>query len=308
MRYSTRTEGIPIRTLRIVHRTRYSYDGPVVFGEHRLLIRPRDGHDLRVLDSSLTVSPRADVHWAFDTFGNSVALLSFLDAGDELVIESELLLRRYGLDEPMARFERYAGSYPVQYDEDEQIDLGPFLRADQPQDRPVLADWIAQVLPQLPGGSLQVLDALGTAIHDAFRYARRESEGVQTPAETIRLGEGTCRDFALLFIEAARSLGFAARFVTGYLHDEVAGNESGEDMTGGGATHAWADVFVPGAGWMEFDPTNRIFESRNLIRVAKTRTPSQALPVIGTFVPEGGRLLGLQVTVRVTKVDETVAS
>ena len=109
MRYSTRTEGIPIRTLRIVHRTRYSYDRPVVFGEHRLLIRPRDGHDLRVLDSSLTVSPRADVHWAFDTFGNSVALLSFLDAGDELVIESELLLRRYGLDEPMARFERYAG-------------------------------------------------------------------------------------------------------------------------------------------------------------------------------------------------------
>lgn len=281
------------------------YDRPVAFGEHRLLIRPRDGHDLRVLDSSLTVSPRADVHWAFDTFGNSVALLSFLDVGDELVIESELLLRRYGLDEPMARFERYSGSYPVQYDADERIDLCPFMKTDQPQDQEALTGWIAQVLPELPDGSLQVLDALGSAVHDTLRYARREAPGVQSPAETIRLGTGTCRDFALLFIEAARSLGFAARFVTGYLHDEVAGSESGEDMTGGGATHAWADVFVPGAGWVEFDPTNRIFESRNLIRVAKTRTPSQALPVVGTFVPEGGHLLGLQVAVRVVRLDES---
>lgn len=252
------------------------------------------------------------MHWAFDTFGNSVALLSFLDAGDELVIESRLVLRRYGLDEPMARFGRYAGSYPVQYDDDERIDLCPFFMSappnKQPQDQAALAGWIAQVLPQLPGGSLQVLDELATAIHATFRYARRESAGVQSPAETIRLGAGTCRDFALLFIEAARHLGFAARFVTGYLHDEVAGTDSGEDMTGGGATHAWADVFVPGAGWVEFDPTNRIFESRNLIRVAKTRTPSQALPVIGTFMPKGGQLLGLQVTVRVTRVDETVAN
>lgn len=292
-----------IRTLRILHQTRYSYDRPVVFGEHRLMIRPRDGHDMRVLDSSLTVSPRADVHWAFDTFGNSVALLSFHDSGDELVIESELLLRRYGVDEPMDRIERFAGGYPVDYDPDEQIDLSRYLVADQPQDHAALAAWIAQVMPQLPVGSLQVLHALGTAVHGAFRYARREEEGVQTPAETIERGSGTCRDFALLFMDAARQLGFAARFVTGYLHDEAAGNDTGEDMTGGGATHAWADVFVPGAGWVEFDPTNRIFASRNLIRVATTRTPSQALPVSGTFAAEGGRLLGLQVSVSVTEAE-----
>jgi len=293
-----------MRTLRILHRTCYTYDRPVAFGEHRLMIRPRDGHDMRILDSSLTVSPRADVHWAFDTFGNSVAQLSFHDEADELVIESELLLRRYGLDEPMARFERYAGAYPVHYDADERIDLGPYMLAEYPQDRAVLADWIVQVLTHLPGGSLQVLNALGSAVHEAFRYARREAEGVQTPAATIRLGTGTCRDFALLFMEAARSLGFAARFVTGYLHDEAAGNGTGEDMTGGGATHAWADVFVPGAGWVEFDPTNRIVASRNLIRVASTRTPAQALPVSGTFLDEGGKLLGLQVSVTVTDVEK----
>jgi len=296
-------EDIPIRTLRIVHRTRYAYDRPVTFGEHRLMIRPRDGHDMRILDSSLAVSPRADVHWAFDTFGNSVALLSFHDEADELIIQSELLLRRYGLDEPLARIERYAGAYPVQYGADERIDLGPYLVADQPQEREVLAAWIAQALPHIPAGSLQVLGALGTAIHEAFRYARREEEGVQSPAQTIRLGAGTCRDFALLFMEAARSLGFAARFVSGYLHDEAASNDSGEDMTGGGATHAWADVFVPGAGWVEFDPTNRIIACRNLIRVATTRTPSQALPVSGTFMRTGGEQLGLQVAVSVTNVE-----
>jgi transglutaminase-like putative cysteine protease len=305
MRSTARTgtrKDLPIRTLRILHRTRYAYDRPVAFGEHRLMIRPRDGHDMRILDSSLTVSPRADVHWAFDTFGNSVALLSFHDAADELLIESELLLRRYGLDEPLARIDRFAGAYPVEYDAEERIDLGPYLMAEHPQDRAALAAWIAQVLPQIPGGSMQVLGALGTAVHGAFGYARREAEGVQTPAETIRLGTGTCRDFALLFMEAARSLGFAARFVTGYLHDEAAGNDSGEDMTGGGATHAWADVFVPGAGWVEFDPTNRIVASRNLIRVATTRTPSQALPVSGTFAHGGGQLLGLEVSVSVTDV------
>ena len=267
------------------------------------MIRPRDGHDMRILDSSLAVSPRADVHWAFDTFGNSVALLSFHDAADELVIDSELLLRRYGLDEPLDRIGRYAGAYPVEYDADERIDLGPYLVSEHPQDGPAVSAWIAQVLSPLPGGSLQILNALGSAIHEAFRYARREEEGVQRPAETIGLGSGTCRDFALLFMEAARNLGFAARFVTGYLHDEAAETDSGEDMTGGGATHAWADIFVPGAGWVEFDPTNRIVASRNLIRVASTRTPSQAMPVSGTFAHGGGVLLGLQVSVSVARVD-----
>ncbi|TVR12084.1 MAG: transglutaminase family protein [Salinarimonadaceae bacterium] len=292
-----------MRTLRIVHRTLYTYDAPVAFGEHRLLIRPRDGHDMRILDSVLTVSPRADVHWAFDTFGNSVALLSFHDEADELLIESELLLRRYGLDEPLPRLERYAGAFPAQYEPDERIDLGPYLDLEHPQDLDVVDAWLATMLPRPEGGSLQVLRTLGSAVHEAFRYARREAKGVQTPAETIRLGSGTCRDFALLFMEAARRLGFAARFVTGYLHDEASGNDSGEDMTGGGATHAWADVFVPGAGWVEFDPTNRIIASRNLVRVATTRTPSQALPLSGTFANQGGMLLGLQVAVSVSRVE-----
>jgi len=272
------------------------------------MIRPRDGHDMRILDSSLAVSPRAGVHWAFDTFGNSVAMLSFHDPGDELVIESALLLRRYGLDEPLARIERFAGGYPPEYDADERIDLGPFLRAEYRDDQAALADWIAQALPSPAGGSAQVLDALGHAIHGAFRYSRREAEGTQSPAETIAVQSGTCRDFALFFMEAARSLGFAARFVTGYLNDVAAQNGGVVDLTGGGATHAWADVFVPGAGWVEFDPTNRIVACRNLIRVATTRTPAQAMPVSGTFVHAGGQLLDMQVAVSVGEVSEAEAS
>jgi transglutaminase-like putative cysteine protease len=213
---------VPIRTLRIMHRTRYTYDRPVTFGEHRLMIRPRDGHDMRILESSLSVSPRADVHWAFDAFGNSIALLSFHEAADELSIESELLLRRYGLDEPLARIERYAGLFPARVRPEERIDLAPYPRPSVPAGRGGGGRWLATVLPSPSGGSLQVLDALGTAVHESVHLcAPRESEGVQIPAETIRLGSGTCRDFALLFMEAARGLGFAARFVTGYLHDEA---------------------------------------------------------------------------------------
>lgn len=294
-----------MRTLRISHSTRYRYDRPVAFGPHHLMLRPRDGHDMRILDSALTVSPQADVHWAYDTFGNSVALLTFHEGSDELVIESELLLKRYGVEEPLLRIESRTGAYPVRYDPEDSIDLAPFIAIDRPEDAPVVNAWIEEVvLPKASGGSLQVLDALGEAVHHAFVYRRREAKGVQSPAATITGGSGTCRDFAFLFMEAARSLGFAARFVTGYLHDPAAEAEGEVVMTGGGATHAWADVFMPGAGWVEFDPTNRIIASRNLIRVATTRTPSQALPVSGTFFPgEGGRCTDMEVRVSVLQAE-----
>jgi len=270
-------------TLRIRHRTRYLYDGPVALGQHRLMLRPRDGHDMRILDSRLAVSPRADVEWAYDTFGNSVARLTFQGTTQELVIASELLLRRYAYDEPLCRIARHAGPYPPRYGSDELIDLAAVRAIDRPEAARSLETWIAAALPELPGESVEVLDALCEAIHRAFAYQRREEKGVQSPSETIAAGSGTCRDFAFLFMEAARALGFAARFVTGYLYDPGAEASDGQGMTGGGATHAWADVFLPGAGWVEFDPTNRIVAHRNLVRVATTRTPTQALPVSGTF-------------------------
>jgi transglutaminase-like putative cysteine protease len=289
-------------TYRIRHRTRYTYDGPVTLGLHRLMIRPRDGHDMRILESSLVLRPEAEVRWAFDTFGNSVALLTFDDLADELVIDSELTVRRYGLDEPLPRIARHAGAFPVLYDSDDRTDLAPFLASQYPEDRPAVEGWIQAMMPELSTESLGVLDQLSAAIHERFDYGRREERGVQSPGATIALGHGTCRDFAVLFMEAARLLGFGARFVTGYLYDPSADGSGERALSGGGSTHAWSDVFIPGVGWIEFDPTNRIVAGRNLLRVATTRTQTQALPVSGVFGGVG-RFRGMEVEVTVRRSD-----
>lgn len=294
-------------TFQVCHHTTYSYDRPVSFGDHRLMMRPRDGHDLRLLDSRLTVSPPADIRWEFDTFGNSVALLMFPHPAKQLVVRSELTVRRYGHDDPIDRLTRHTGPYPFEYDREEGIDLAPAVALLFPGDRAALGTWLASKIPFLPDETMALLDALVQAIHGGFSYSRRETAGVQSPAETIRLGSGTCRDFAVLFMEAARHLGFAARFVTGYLYDPATdeARARGTDeaaVRGGGATHAWADVFVRGAGWVEFDPTNRIIAGRNLIRIATTRSPSQALPLSGTFERGEARFLGMEVEVGVARV------
>lgn len=287
-------------TFRIRHYTSYAYDGPVRLGAHRLMIRPRGGHDMRILESSLVLSPPADVRWAFDTFGNSVALLTFRHTTDSLLIGSDLTVRRYGVDEPLQRIARHAGPYPFDYDVGDSIDLAPLLASQFPGDRRAVERWIGSVMPDPPADCLGVLNQLSDAIHRSYAYGRREERGTRSPGETIALGGGTCRDFALLFMEAARLLGFAVRFVTGYVYDPS--SEGAQSvLTGGRSTHAWADVFIPGVGWTEFDPTNRIVADRNLLRVATTRTPSQALPVSGTY--EGTASSSMSVEVGVWRVD-----
>ena len=289
--------------LQVHHRTRYRYERPVAFGIHRLMLRPRDGHDMRIIDSTLTLSPPAEVRWEFDTFGNSVAFAKFSDRAAELVVQSDLVLHRYALDGLLVDLAPHAVPYPFAYGEEDLVDLAPLLRLECEAERATVAEWLGAAMPALPGGSLDALHALNQAICAGFDYRRRDEQGVQTPAETIAAASGTCRDFAFLFMEAARQLGFAARFVTGYLYDPVAdgAGEGDRALAGGGATHAWAETFVPGAGWIECDPTNSIVAGRNLIRVATTRTPAQAQPVRGTFKGDGAACLGMDVTVTVSE-------
>jgi transglutaminase-like putative cysteine protease len=185
----------------------------------------------------------------------------------------------------------------VVYDEDDRIDLAPLIAMQNPGDLPVLRTWLDLNFGNRPNGSLRLLRALGETIHGAFVYTPRDELGTQTAAATIGHGRGTCRDFAFLFMEAARSLGFAARFVTGYLHDPRTDDGA---LTGGGATHAWAEIYIPGRGWIGFDPTNRIVAAGELIRVATTRTPTQASPIIGSFSGDGASVLGMDVSVTVT--------
>jgi transglutaminase-like putative cysteine protease len=288
-------------TFQIRHRTRYTYDGPVELGLHRLMVRPRDGHDMRIIESSLIVTPAADVRWSFDTFGNSVTHLTFHEPAEMLQIDSELTVRRYGFDEPLDRLARHAEPYPFVYDVAESVDLGPLIASQFPDDRSAVEAWIEAVIPIRPTRCLELLNQLGDAIHRSYTYGRREERGTPSPGETIAVSRGTCRDFALLFMEAARALGFAARFVTGYLHDPNSNGSSADALSGGGSTHAWADVFIPGVGWTEFDPTNRIVAGRNLLRVATTRTPSQAVPVSGVY--RGAVSAQMHVDVAVHRLD-----
>jgi len=284
-------------TLRIFHRTVYRYDRPVTFGPHRMMVRPRDGHDLWVLDASLLIVPTADLHWRFDTFGNSIALATFSDPSEILVIENNLLIERYPREAAAFPPDHRPTPFPFTYDSDDQIDLSPLMALQNPQDLPVLQQWLDSVFGYRPSEALAFLRTLSDAINRSFAYSWRDQLGTQSAAATIESGQGTCRDLAFLFMEAARSFGFAARFVTGYLHDPA----GGEGLTGGGATHAWAEIFIPSEGWVEFDPTNCIVGGGALIKVAATRTPSQASPITGSFKGGGAKFLDMDVSVTVAE-------
>ena len=285
----------------ISHVTRYRYDRPVEFGQHRLLVRPRDGHDLRVLEANLSITPPARLHWQFDVFGNSVAHAVFSEPSDVLEIGSDLLLKRYAGRPASVISDRSLRVMPVGYSSDNLVDLAPFMPMRFAQERDQLELWLNGAFINRPGEVFQFLSALSATIHASFTYSRREERGTQSAMTTVNRQTGTCRDFAFLFMECARYFGFAARFVTGYLHMQ----EDGVDvLQGGGSTHAWADVYVPGEGWVEFDPTNLIEASQSLIRIAVTRTPEQATPISGTYRQGEGMFLDMIVDVNVREIPD----
>jgi len=288
-----------MRVLKIQHLTTYRYANPVAFGDHRMMLRPRGSHDLRVLSSRLDIIPQPiAIRWQHDVFGNSVAVASFNAAANELRIQSEIELEHYETIDPDCPIEKYAETYPFSYSADEVPDLMRNIERHYPDPQHQVDLW-AKRFVKTDGvtNTLAMLTEMTSAIRaQGFQYAARATEGCQPPDETLRLGSGSCRDFALLMIEAARSLGLAARFVSGYLYVPAAENGN----IGGGETHAWVEVYLPGSGWMEFDPTNAIVGNRDLIRVAVTRDPKQAVPVAGSFTGAPGDYLGMQVDVRVT--------
>jgi len=287
-----------MKVLTVHHSTIYRYARPVAFGQHRLMLRPRDSHDLRLVGAELTLSPPGAARWVHDVFGNSVALVDFAQSAAELSIVSSLSLERYALARLEFQMDPEAELYPFVYSSDDRTDLGRLLERHYPDPRGVVEEWAKQFAPMRPSGTLNVLAGINKAIHDSFAYTARDDEGAQSPIETIEAGRGSCRDFALLFIEAARSLGFGARFVSGYLYDPAL--DGGAAVQGAGTTHAWAEVYLPGAGWVEYDPTNGVVAGENLIRVAVTRDAGQAVPIAGTFNGEAADYLGMQVEVVVS--------
>jgi transglutaminase-like putative cysteine protease len=284
--------------LNVRHTTIYRYARPVMLGDHRLMLRPRDSHDLRLIKTNLTFSPPASVHWMHDVFGNSVAVASFAQPAAELRIESNLMLETYAVERPPFQITPDASRYPFVYSADDRIDLGRMLERQYPDPNDRLGAWARGFVRSNPTDTSALLADLNSGVKAQIFYQSRETEGTQTPVETLTRGWGSCRDLAVLFIEAARSLGFGARVVTGYLY-RAAADAGSAGAVGAGTTHAWADIYVPGAGWIAYDPTNGTIGGQDLIRVAVTRDISQAVPVSGSFVGIPGSYLGMTVDVAV---------
>lgn len=284
-------------TLRIHHRTTYRYRQPVDFGPHRLMVRPRESRELRLTGFEVRVTPAARVTWALDVRGNAVATAAFFSMHDTLVVECFSEIELDTADWPVFEIAASAMVYPFLYSPDEWTDLGALTVPQHPDPQGRLAAWARGIVLGSTTDTLALLKDLCAAIPDAILYQDREAEGTQTPLETLDRGWGSCRDFAVLFAEAARGLGFGARIVSGYLKDAGPG---GFAPVGAGATHAWAEVYVPGAGWITFDPTNRSVGGANLIPVAVVRDIRQAVPVAGSFNGPSDALIGMEVEVSVT--------
>ncbi len=289
-----------MKSLTVHHTTVYSYAEPVSFGEHRLMFRPRDSHTMRLLDTKLTITPSAQVRWLYDVFGNSIAIAAFADQAAELRFESEIRLEHYGTSDADFPLDAIAETYPFQYAPDELPDLMPSIQRRYTDPEGKLDAWMKTFYAGEPVSTQELLIGITHAIRQQLIYQARDQFGTQSPAETLTSGSGTCRDYAQLMIEAVRTLGLAARFVTGYLYDVGADASSG-GLVGGAATHAWVQVYLPGAGWTEFDPTNGIVGGENLIRVAVTRDPLQAVPLQGSFEGPTNAFIGMTVDVRVTQ-------
>ena len=293
---------MPLLTIR--HLTTYRYRRPVAFGEHRMMLRPRDSHGQRVIEASLEISPEPTrLRFVEDTYGNHVAIARFSGRSEGLCFESIVCLEHSPSDAPDLDLEDAARTFPVEYGPDKRPDLAHYIERHQPDPENEVGRWARQFLP--PTGSirtLELLTRLSRGINHGFRYRRREAKGIQQPVDTLRLGYGSCRDFAMLMIEAARSLGLAARFASGYLAFPLADPEKPESCSARGSTHAWAQVYLPGTGWIDFDPTSGSVGKMGLVTVAVVRAPDQAVPLHGTYFGLPSDHLGMEVRVRVSSV------
>lgn len=284
-------------TLKILHTTTYRFNERVSLLPHRLMLRPRESRELRLISSQITLAPEAVLTWAHDVFGNAVATATFRVTTSNLVIASVAELQLDAVAWPVFDIAVSAMSFPFRYSDDDLIDLGALAVPQFADEAGALRNWAQKFVRGNQTDTLSLLKDLSGGVSEAVQYQTRVDEGTQTPVETLNRGWGTCRDFAVLFTAAARMLGFGARIVSGYLYNR---EQQGVGSSDAGSTHAWAEVFVPGAGWITFDPTNRSLGGFNLIPVAVARDIRQTIPVSGSFVGSVGAFAGMSVEVLVT--------
>lgn len=289
----------------IHHTTTYRYREPVTFGLHRVMFRPRDSHDLRVLATDLQVSPQAQVRLIQDPHSNSVALVQPEQPATELTVVCAFTIEHVPSPAGELLLDASAEYLPFAYSVHERPDLEHYLRPHHDDPEGTLIRWAHQFLHSGESNNTrETLKRMSAWIHQSLQYQSRDEEGTQTPLQTLALGGGSCRDYALLMMEAVRRLGVATRFVSGYLYDpqlDAGAQQPGESIVGAGATHAWLQAYLPGAGWVAFDPTNNLMGSGHLLRVGVARDPAYASPISGSWFGEKDAYAGMEVEVRVTR-------
>ncbi len=280
-----------MKRIRITHATDYHYRKPVTFGPHRAMLRPREGHDLHIASSRLKIEPAAQVRWVRDIYGNSIAVITFTEPASCLSLFSEVDVELYD-DAPIdCLIDPLAQDYPFQYAANEQVEIVPYRVPSYPHDGPAVQHWLLDLYrPGQLVNTFDLLNNLNSRIYQSFRYNARYDPGVQLPCQTLALGSGTCRDYAVFMMEAARHWGFAARFVTGYI-------QMGEGQHG--ATHAWTEVYIPGAGWRGFDPTNNKLAGSEHVSVAVAREQDKAMPISGSWEGPADAWNRMEVSVQV---------
>lgn len=282
----------------IVHRTEYRFDKPVEFGQHRLLFRPRDGHDMRVLATDLEVEPAARrIDLLHDVYGNSIAHVLPAGPADRLVITASFTVDHLGSGAFGIGGQEPPRWMPPAYSTAERLALQPFLLPSYPDPGNLVRAWAQPYAEGAGVGPREAITAMTRGIQNGFEYRSRDEEGVQSPQQTLELGSGSCRDFATLMIDALRHLGIAARFVSGYLYVPAA---PGSNHVGGGATHAWVQCYLSDCGWFPADPTNNLIGGHDLIRVAVGRDAAEVVPLAGEWYGEREDYAGLSVEVTVT--------
>lgn len=281
-----------MKRIGIYHLTEYRYARAVTLTDHRLLLRPREGHDIRIASSKLEVTPTCRVKWYRDIYGNSVGVLTFTEPTDHLRIESEVVIEHYEHQPLDFIVDARAVTFPFPFEPEDRLDLLPYHTHAWPNETRRLKAWVGRFWA--PGQSIEtyvLLDRMNQAIVGELAYRMREEPGVRSPAETLSKAQGSCRDFAALFIEACRYLGLAARFVSGYLHNPQSQQH--------GSTHAWSEVYLPGAGWIGFDNTSGQVTGGSHIATAVHRHPEFVPPVAGSYLADDAVTADLNVIVEV---------
>lgn len=278
---------------RIIHTTTYRYCAPVFFGLHRLVIRPREGHDLQVRELNLTIQPACRVTWHRDLFGNSIAVAIFDEAADVLEFRNEAIIARRDITSHQGLLEAFPVRFPVEYSPLEGPVVAGYRALVYPDEREGLERWVHGIFAPASGSdAVALVHAMGVWIYRNIQYRRREDRGVQTPLETLRLASGSCRDMATLLLEAVRSVGLAARFASGYL-------DSASSAAGRAATHAWTEVYFPEHGWFGFDPTLGEGTSHKHIVTGVSSHPRGVMPVSGSYSGPREHYLNMTVTVKI---------